>query len=112
LIDSYSFGKIIIEGKTFNSDIIIYQDSIDKKWWRKESHLLQKEDLSDVIKHKPEILLVGTGQPGLMEIPEETKRFVKSKGIKLIVNNTETACKTYNKLRSKNKVIAVLHLTC
>jgi hypothetical protein len=112
MIDSYSFGQIVIEGKIFNSDVIIYQDSVDQKWWRKEGHLLQKEDLLDVIKHKPEIIIIGTGKPGLMEVPDETKQFVQSKGIKLIVNDTENACKIYNKLERKNKVIAALHLTC
>ena len=100
MIDSYSFGKIVIEGKIFNSDVIIYQDNIDHKWWRKEGHLLQKEDLYDVLKHRPKILIVGTGNPGLMKVPEETKQYIKSKGIKLIIDNTEKACKIYNKLKS------------
>jgi hypothetical protein len=112
MIDSYSFGKIVIEGKTFNSDVIIYQDNIDHKWWRKEGHLLQKEDLADIFKHRPKILIVGKGNPGLMEISEETKQYIKSKGIKLIVDNTENACKIYNSIKRKDNVIAALHLTC
>ena len=112
MIDSYSFGHIVIEGKMYNSDLIIYQDCVDNKWWRKKGHLLQKEDISDVIKIKPEILIVGTGKPGLMEVSEDTKKFIQSKGIKLIVDNTENACKIYNKLKGKNEVITALHLTC
>jgi hypothetical protein len=112
MIESYKFGVIIIDGATFTSDVIIYPDMVDCKWWRKEGHLLQKDDLADVIKYEPEILIVGTGKPGLMEVPDETKRFVQSKGIELIVDNTENACKTYNKLKEKKKIIATLHLTC
>jgi hypothetical protein len=112
MIDSYSFGQIIIKGKTYNSDVIIYQDKVDHKWWRKDGHLLQRDDLSDIIKCNPEILIIGTGQTGLMEVPEDTKRFVQSKGIKLIIDDTENACKIYNNLISKNNVIAALHLTC
>ena len=112
MIDSYKFGHIIIDGKSYDSDVIIYPDSVDYKWWRKEGHLLQIDDLTDVIDYKPEVLIVGTGNPGLMQVPEETIRFLKSKGIKLIVDNTENACKTYNELEKNKKVVAVLHLTC
>jgi len=112
MIDSYKFGRIVIDGESYNSDVIIYPNKVDYKWWRKEGHLLQKDDLADVIKYEPEILIVGKGKPGLMEVPDETKRFVQSKGIELIVDNTENACQTYNKLKENKKVIATLHLTC
>ena len=112
MIDSYTFGRIVIDGESYNSDVIIYSDNVDYNWWRKESHLLQKDDLSDIINYEPEILIVGTGDPGLMQVTEETIRFLKSKGIKLIVDITENACKTYNELKKNKKVIAALHLTC
>jgi len=112
MIESYKFGEIVIDGNTYTSDVIIYPDNVDDKWWRKESHLLQNDDLSDIIRYKPEILIVGTGKPGLMEVSEETKLFIKSKEIKLIIDNTENACKTYNKYIKDRNVIATLHLTC
>ena len=112
MIDSYKFGRIVIDGESYNSDVIIYPNKVDYKWWRKEGHLLQKDDLADVIKYEPEILIVGKGKPGLMEVLDETKRFVQSKGIELIVDNTENACQTHNKLKENKKVIATLHLTC
>jgi hypothetical protein len=65
-----------------------------------------------VIKCNPDIIIVGTGNPGLMKVPEETKRFLQSKGIKLIIDNTKKACNTYNNLKDTEKVIATLHLTC
>ena len=112
MIDSYTFGRIVIDGESYNSDVIIYSDNVDYNWWRKESHLLQKDDLSDIINYEPEILIVGTGDPGLMQVPEETIRLLKSKEIQLIVDNTENACKTYNEFKKNKKVIAALHLTC
>ena len=112
LIESYSFGKIVIDGKTFTSDIILYPDKVHDSWWRITGHLLQKEDLKDVIQYKPDILIVGTGADGLMKVPEETKKFVETKGIQLIVKETEEACKTYNELKDKQKIVAAFHLTC
>ena len=103
---------MVIDGKTYTSDLILYPDKIDDSWWRKSSHLLLIEDLYDVLRYEPKVLVVGTGADGLMEVPDEIKRFVQSKGIELIVDDTENACKTYNKLKEKKKVIATLHLTC
>jgi len=40
MIESYKFGEILIDGVTYTSDVIIYPDSVDFKWWRKEGHLL------------------------------------------------------------------------
>jgi len=69
--------------------------------------------LSDVIRYDPDIIIIiGIGNPGLMEVPEETKRFVQSIGIELIVDNTKNACQIYNKLKENKEVIAALHLTC
>ena len=112
MIESYTFGKIIINGKTYSSDLILYPDKVDDHWWRIAGHLLQKEDLKDVIQYKPDVLIVGTGADGLMEVPRETKKFLELKGIKLIVEETAKASEIYNKLKDKQKVVAAFHLTC
>ena len=112
LIESYSFGKITVNGKTYTSDVIIYLDKVEDSWWRRKGHLLEKEDIEDVVLCEPEVLIIGTGAYGLMKIVDEVKHFLKSKGIELIAEETEKACKTYNKLRGKRKVVALLHLTC
>ena len=64
MIDSYSFGKIVVDGQSYTSDLILYPDKIDDKWWRKSGHLLLKEDLKDIIHFNPDILIVGTGAYG------------------------------------------------
>ena len=112
MIDSYSFGRIVVNGQIYKSDLILYPDKIDNKWWRKNGHLLQKEDLNDILVFNPEVLVVGTGAYGLMKVPEETKKFVESKGITLIVEETGEAYKTYNKLKDQKKIVAAFHLTC
>ena len=112
LIESYSFGSITINGKTYSADVIIYQDIINDRWWRKSGHLLQIEDLKDIIVYNPEILIVGTGAHGLMKISDETKNYLKLKGIELITADTEKACKIYNDLKGKRKVVGAFHLTC
>jgi len=113
MIDAYDFGRIVINGKTYTSDLIIFPNRIMSDWWRKEGHRLHVNDLDEVVKEKAEVLIVGTGHSGLMKVPTETKEFIKSEGFELIIQPTEEACKTYNSLiKSGKKVVAALHLTC
>jgi len=112
MIDSYDFGRIIIDGKRYSSDLIVFPDKVRDGWWRKEGHRLHVEDLKDVLEAKPEVLVVGTGYSGLMTVPPETRKFVESEGIELIAQKTAEACKTFNRLVKSRKVVAALHLTC
>ena len=111
MIESFSFGQITIDGKTYYNDVVIYPDHIQSEWWRKEGHNISAEDVDKLLTIKPDILMVGTGYGGL-KVPIETEDYIKSKGIELIVNETEKICKTFNELSKSNKVIAALHLSC
>lgn len=111
-IQNYRFGSIIIDGQRYSSDVIIYPDRVDDRWWRKEGHLLQVEDLEEVIQARPEVLVVGTGNPGLMEVLPETQEYLQAQGIELIVQPTDQAWQTYNRLSSSRRVVAAFHLTC
>ncbi|MBU0456347.1 MAG: hypothetical protein KKA99_06215 [Gammaproteobacteria bacterium] len=112
MINSYRFGKIVIDGKTYTSDVIVYPDRVDSSWWRKVGHELNICDIEEIVKEAPEVLIVGCGNPGLMKVLEETRDFIESRGIKLISESTEEACKIYNRLYPTKKVVAALHLTC
>ena len=113
MIESYNFGKIIINSEEYHSDIIIYKNSIDDKWWRKEGHNLCIDDIKEIIDEKPDTLIIGTGCYGLMKVPEELIEHIKSSGIKqVIVKKTGDASDEYNKLCKKKNIVAAFHLTC
>ena len=111
-IDEYEFGKIVIEGKTYTSDVIIFPDSVMGSWWRKEGHNLCLEDLESVLANPPEVLIIGTGYGGAMHVPQEVLKDLVSRGIKVIVEPTRKAVNSYNELSQKQKTVAALHLTC
>jgi len=112
MIESYDFGEIKIDGKRYTTDVIIFPDHVIDGWWRKEGHRLSVDDLKDVLKAKPEVVVVGTGYFGSMKVPTEVKEHVTSKRIHLVVENTKEAYKTYNRLASNKKVVAAFHLAC
>jgi hypothetical protein len=112
VIESYSFGCIKIDGKTYTQDIIIYPGKVSSGWWRKEGHSLCLEDIEGVLGQGPEWLIIGCGASGVMQVPKAVIRDIESRGIKVLILNTEEACKQYNRLSKTSKVIACLHLTC
>ncbi|MHC4703718.1 MAG: MTH938/NDUFAF3 family protein, partial [Planctomycetota bacterium] len=80
-IDSYQFGKIVIDGTPYDSDCFILGDSVHANWWRKQGHLLEVEDLQLVIAAKPSVLVVGCGASGMMKVPEQTRQALKQHDI-------------------------------
>jgi len=111
-IGHYSFGRIVIDGRTYTSDVIIYPGRVDSSWWRKQGHCLQPSDLEEIIRAKPDRLIIGTGYSGVMTVPDETIRYAASKGIEVLVMKTEEAVARFNRMGKDVTVIAALHLTC
>lgn len=112
-IDSYQFGKIVIDGTPYGSDCLIIGNSVHANWWRKQGHVLDPEDLQLVIEASPAILIVGSGSPGLMKVSKDTRQVLQQEGIELIALDTHKAIEKYNALAEKGEnVAAALHLTC
>ena len=112
MIDSYRFGEIVIEGRIYTQDVLILPHRVEASWWRSEGHKLQIDDISEVVSAKPEVLVVGTGDSGLMKVMPETASYLASQGIELIVETTDKACQTFNQISASKKAVAALHLTC
>ena len=112
MINAYSFGRIAIDGKEYSSDVIIFPDRIQSSWWRKKGHSLVPEDIQEIFAEKPDVLIVGTGAYGAMQVPGATAEHIRKAGIRLLVLPTEKACQEYNRLSPTQKVVAALHLTC
>ena len=112
IIDSYQFGLVVVSGKKYTSDVIIFPDKVRDNWWRKTGHQLCLKDVAEVMTENPEVLVVGTGASALVKVLPEVERGVETQGIKLIVEATDRACHTYNQLCQSQKVVAALHITC
>ena len=111
-IDSYHFGQIVINGKKYSSDVIIFPDRIQNNWRRNKSHELTLDDITEVLVENPKVLIVGTGASGLMRVLPEVQKELEARNIKIIVEPTSEACDIYNQLSRFQRVIATLHLTC
>ena len=73
-IDSYRFGHIVIDGQPYDKDVIILPGGVLAGWWRREGHLLHPDDLEAVVDADPELLVVGQGASGRMQVAPETTK--------------------------------------
>jgi hypothetical protein len=112
-IDSYQFGRIVIDGAAYTKDCLIVGGVVRPNWWREEGHSLSIDDLRDVIEAKPAILVVGCGASGVMDVPENTQQELQKLGIKVEIYDTQRAVMRFNELaKSGENAAAALHLTC
>ena len=112
-IDSYQFGKIVIDGVDYSSDCIILGEAVQSNWWRKQVHSLAAEDLKTVIAAKPAVLVVGCGASALMKVSEETRQALQEHNIQTEALDTHKAVERFNELSQEGvNVAAALHLTC
>jgi hypothetical protein len=111
-IDSYSFGRIVIDGRPYTADVIIYPGRVDASWWRQEGHLLQLADLPGVLEDPPEVLVVGVGANGVMKVDPEVERRLAELGVRLVARRSFEACEEYNRLAPTTRTVACIHLTC
>ncbi len=111
-VDDYRFGSIVVEGREYKNDVIIFPNYVESDWWRKSGHELCLKDLASVLDSRPRTLIVGTGHNGRMKVLDETTDRLRDIECELVVRKTAEACEVYNARRDEDGIIACLHLTC
>ncbi|HPD45634.1 MAG TPA: Mth938-like domain-containing protein [Anaerohalosphaeraceae bacterium] len=112
-IEAYESGEMTIEGSRFTDDLLVYPDHVTPKWWRRVGHRLEPEDLAEVFDARPEVIVVGMGQSGMMKIPDLTRETLNEQGIELVAEETDKAWPLYNRLADEGRrVVGAFHLTC
>ena len=114
-ISHFAFGVLEIDGVTYEHDVVIDHDEIQKRK-KKASKKFQ-----DAFGHTPlsvdenipwqcTRLVIGTGAYGRLPIMDDVKREAEKRGVKLIVLPTAEAIEVLQK--GTRKTNAVLHITC
>jgi hypothetical protein len=113
-IEGYGFGRIRIDGRDYTQDVIILRDRIVSPWWREAGgHVFALQDLGDVIASAPAVVILGTGNVGMVRVPRETLEELERQGIEPRRLRTARAVDEYNRLQEAGRdVAAALHLTC
>ncbi len=112
-IDSYAFGRMVVDGETYTNDLLLLPGGVRPDWWRACGHSLYEGDLEEVIHAGPDVLVIGTGAHGRMSVPEETWEALTAAGVETIIETTGRAVEAYNRLAQEGRNVAgAFHLTC
>lgn len=113
MIESFSFGKMVIHGTTYRTDLIVCHNDVKSDWWRKKGHEMCVEDIQTFIEaYRPKTIIVGTGKFGLMKILPETEAYLRSISVDLFAEKTDSAVAAYNRRSPSEMVLGAFHLTC
>lgn len=107
------FGWIEIDEKKYNHDVIIYVNGrIENRYknFKWTSHSFTLEEAEKVTKGDPEVLVLGTGQYGLLKPSQEAIGYLKKRKIRLFMDRTPMAIKIFNGI--KERKCALFHVTC
>lgn len=107
------FGWIEIDEKRYDYDVIIYTDGkIENRYenFKWTSHSFTLEEAKKITDGNPEVLVLGTGQYGLLKPSPETVGYLKKRKIRLFMDRTPMAIKIFN--GTKEKKCALFHVTC
>jgi len=113
MITDFSFGKIVVNGKTYTNDIKIVRGQVIAEWWRKSGHRVEMEDINDILESGPDTVIIGKGSPGHMQTSTHLREKLATLKIALIEKKTSRAIAVFNKLyKEGRKVAGGFHLTC
>jgi len=113
MIEEYHFGSLTINGKSYDYDVEVRWTDEVLKWWRQESHVIDVEDVKRAIEENPEVIVIGTGESGMAKVTNRAKEEILSRGIRLIIEKTPQAIKSFNQRKEeKKRIIGLFHLTC
>jgi hypothetical protein len=116
-IDGTEFGSITIDGQEIDHDVIIRLDGRVKK--RKKqlskskhgtSHLISLAEAEYVYEKDAELLIIGTGQQGLVRLDDEAQRFLVEKSCRVVALPTPEAIRAWN--GAEDNAIGLFHVTC
>lgn len=117
ILTGTGFGYIDVNGERIKHDILICLDGEvikRKKKLSKEiygtSHKVSLAEAEYTYQEGAELLLIGAGQFGRVQLSPEAGEYFKEKGCQVEILPTPDAVKAWNE--SKDRIIGLFHLTC
>ena len=113
MIDSFAFGSMIIDGRRYTSDLIIYPDGrVQDGWWRSRGHVLTRTDVQTLVEAGPEVIIAGTGIYGRMQPEPGLEKTLRKMGIQFMAGPNDQAVAWCNDRSESISVGACFHLSC
>ena len=114
----FHFGRIEIDGVTYERDVVIDRGRIRKRKKKLSkavygtSHTISLAEAKYVYRHGEgaQTLIIGGGQYGRVELSPEAAEYLARKRCDVVLLPTPEVIATWNE--AKGKVIGLFHVTC
>jgi hypothetical protein len=115
-ITRISWGRMEVEGLDPGKDFKLYPGG-GRAWdWRETNteHVpgIQPADVQELIEHGSRVVVLSRGMQLRLQTCPETLQLLKDKGIRVHVEETQTAAELYNRLAESEPVGGLFHSTC
>lgn len=113
MFGGYRFGEIIYKGELYRYDVWVdTKGNARERLPRGDNHLLGAKELINYLEPATKKVIVGTGYSGVLEIAEDAKELLASRGIALVSAKSGEAVQLYNREKNKTSTTALIHSTC
>ncbi len=104
VIRSFDDTSIDVNNKSYTRSLIVGNNLLIDDW--KISHIddITHENWHELIQHKPEVILIGTGKSLIFPHPASYAPAIEQ-GIGVEFMDSVAACRTYNVLVSEDRVV-------
>ena len=117
-INGTTFGRITINGKTHEYDVLITPSGEILKRKKKlskavygSSHTISLDEARFIFKEHPKRLIIGTGQTGFVKLSKEAELFFEQNHCKVKLYPTPKAIEKWN-LTENPHPAGLFHVTC
>lgn len=104
IIQSYDAASVVVNSKCFTRSFLISNTSVNENWGIDNIEQMTHEHWHDIIKLKPEVILMGTGENIIFPHPSSYAPAIEQ-GIGVEFMDSRAACRTYNILLSEDRFI-------
>lgn len=116
-IDELTFGSIVIEGRKYRRDVLIFVDGTVKKrrggFLMFGSREIKERELEELSHGRAEVIIVGTGTDGAAHVVAQAESWAKADNVSLLVQPSYDAIVKLNEpTEQKKKIAGLIHMTC
>lgn len=105
VVRAYGPGLIRIGERSFSHSVIVTASTLLEEWRPRRMSDLQESDLGELLRLRPEVLLIGSGPR--QEFPQRaTLAALYAARVGFEIMDTGAACRTYNVLVAEGRNVA------
>jgi len=104
VIRSFTDSTIEVNNKAYSNSLVVSNNLLIDDWGIKHIDEMSLKNWQDLLQHKPEVILMGTGKSLVFPHPSSYAPAIEQ-GIGVEFMDSGAACRTYNVLVSEDRFV-------